>query len=287
MKKRILSLGLALIMELSLAACGGDGGKDGKNAANNAASKEGVFDVVDLDAIADNMDAEDYNISQMKAVGDKLYMIADVYITNGYKVVYLTADMDGNIQTNTTIFEQIWKTYDEPVEEAVPLEKVATDDVAVMLPAEPATSEEEEEVWHNIYSYQILSDGKLVYVDSYEKNNAETGMYETTLYIVLCDENGTEIAKTNISEGLKPEEYLYVNSVVESGEGTLFALCYEKIIEISMEGGVIGTFESNEVTQNLYMPAFFKDGKPVFTTWNEDWTEQSYSVVDIRQGVVV
>ena len=285
MKKRILSLVLALVMVLSLAACGGDGGKNGNNAVNNAASKEGVFDVVDLEVIADSMGAEDYNISQMKAIGDTLYMIADVYITNGYKVVYLTADMEGNIQTNTTIFEQIWETYDEPVEEAVPLEKVATNDVAVMLPAEPETTEEEE-VWHNIYSYQILSDGKLVYVDSYEKNNVETGMYETTLYIVVCDENGAELSKTNISEGLEPEEYLYVNSVVESGEGTLFALCYEKIMEISMEGGVIGTFEANEVTQNLYTPAFYKDGKPVFATWNEDWTEQSYSIVDIRQGVI-
>ena len=78
MKKRMLALILAVVMVLSMAACGGDK-PSGSNAANNAASKEGVFEVVDLEAIADTVDADDFNISQMKAIGDTLYMIADVY----------------------------------------------------------------------------------------------------------------------------------------------------------------------------------------------------------------
>ena len=231
MRKRILSLILIVTMILSLAACGGD--KPG-NGANNAASKEGVFKVVDLEAIDATLDEEDFNISQMKAIGDTLYMVADVYYRgdkNGYSILYLTTDMDGNVKTQTSIFEQIWENYDDKaeVEEAVALEKtVASNDIAVILPEEPIEDEVVYEDYHNIYSYQILSDGKLAYVDSLEKYNKETELYETTLNIVVCDENGTEYVNVNLSEGLEPEEYLWVNCIVESGEGSLFALCNEK-----------------------------------------------------------
>lgn len=294
MKKKVLSLVLTVVMILSLAACGDGGRENGGKKVNNSASKEGVFEVVDLEAIGDTVDSDDFNISQMKAIGDTLYMIADVYFqddkSNGYRILYLTADMEGNVNTQHTIYEQIWQNYEDKseVEEAVPLEKaVASNDIAVLLPEEPIVDEAVYEDYHNIYSYQILSDGKLAYVDSLERYNKETELYETTLNIVVCDENGTELVNVNLSEGLDPEEYLWVNCIVESGEGTLFALCYEKIFEISMDGTILGTFEGNEVTQNLYTPAFYKDGTPVFTTWNSDWTKQSYSVVDIRQGAIV
>ena len=284
MKKRMLAIILAMVMILSMSACGSTG--TGNN-ANNAASKEGVFDVVDLETLANSTDAEEFNISQMKAIGDKLYMVADVYVKNGYKILYLTGDMEGNVNHQTTIFEQIWETQEGAVVgDAVAFEKaLISSSSSVMLPQEPMVEEPEEH--HNIYAYQILSDGKLVYVDSVEKNNPETNSWEVTNHIVLCDETGTELFKTNISEGLDPDTYIWVNCIVESGENTLFAMCYEKLFEIGMDGAILGTYDSNEVTQNLYNPAFYKDGKPVFTTWNEDYTKQSYSVVDLRQGVII
>lgn len=288
MKKRMITLILTVVMVLSVVACG-----DTKQQENSTANKEGVYDVVELETIATQLDSKDYNINQMKAIGDTLYMIAETYVKNGYKVFYMTCDMDGNIKYQKTIHEQIWETVDEPVE-TLPLqtmEKLASSsDIAIMLPQESVEVEgpvNEVEEFHNVYSYQILSDGKLAYIDSVEKNNPETGMYETTNHIIICDETGAEIARANMSEGLNPEEYIWVNCIVESGEDTLFALCYEKIFEISMDGTVLGTYESNEITQNVYSPAFYKDGKPVFTTWNEDWTKQSYSVIDLRQGVIV
>ena len=54
-----------------------------------------------------------------------------------------------------------------------------------------------------------------------------------------------------------------------------------------MDGTILGTYEGNEITQNIYTPSFYKDGTPVFTTWNSDWTKQSYSVVDLRKGEIV
>lgn len=300
MKKRIISLVLAMAMCLSIVACGGDKTVSG-NKVNNAASKEGVFDIVDLETIAAAIENDEFNINQLRTVGDTLYMVADVYLTNGNQVRYITADMDGNIKSNTVIFEQIWEDYgvtdgmavgrsESDVVSEVLVASAAEGVVTFpMIPEEvPATGgEEEENVWHNMYAYVILSDGKLAYVDSFEKNNHETGMYEITNYIVVCDETGTELSKTNINEGLDPEEYIYVNTIVESEANSLYVLCGEKIFEVAIEGGVAGTIEPNDVTKDLYGVSFYKDGYPVFSIWNEDYTEQKFKAIDIRKGAVI
>ena len=248
------------------------------------ASKEGVYKVVDLEAIKDSVEATDFNINQLKIIGEKMYMIADIYMDNGYRICYLTADLEGNVTANTTIYEQIWQQYKEDVEVAVPLvEEVVVETVTndIMLPMEEPAEEQE---WHNIYAYTILSDGKLAYVDGYERYNSKAEAYEMQNYVVVCDENGQEMIRTNISEEMEPGTYLYINTLIESGENSLYALCYEKIFEISLTGELLGQYETNEVTQNLYNAAFYKDGKPVFAIWNEEYTKQTYATVDIRSG---
>ena len=98
MKKRMITLILTVVMVLSVVACG-----DTKQQENSTANKEGVYDVVELETIATQLDSKDYNINQMKAIGDTLYMIAETYVKNGYKVFYMTCDMDGNIKYQKTI----------------------------------------------------------------------------------------------------------------------------------------------------------------------------------------
>ena len=282
MRKRLTAIILVLIMAVSMAACGD---KKVDNSAKNAASKEGVFDSNDLADFSEVFDSNDYNISQAKAVNDKVYLIADVYMDNGYQICYVAVDFDGNVVGSHVIYEQIWDTGDVAVEEAVPLAK----EKAAIAVAAGATIEvvEEEEVWHNIYGYQILNDGKLAYIDGFEKYNQETELYESTLYVVLCDENGSELAKTNISELTKEDTYIYVNTMIESEADTLYLLCNEIIFEIDQNGGVVGQYEATDVTRDLYNVAFYKNGQPVFTTWNEDYTKQSYAVIDLRKGEII
>lgn len=282
MKKKLLALILTVVMVVSMAACG-DQKVD--NSAKNAASKEGVFDTNDLADFSEIFEGNDYNISQAKAVGDKVYLIADVYMDNGYQICYVAADYEGNIVGSHVIYEQIWENYDVPVEEAVPL---AVEKAALAVAA-GATKEvvEEEDVWHNIYGYQILNDGKLAYIDGFEKYNQETEVYESTLYVILCDENGEELAKTNISELTKEDTYIYVNTMIESEADTLYLLCNEIIFEIDKTGGVVGQYEATDVTRDLYNVAFYKNGQPVFATWNEDYTKQSYAIIDLRKGEII
>ncbi len=309
MKKKLTALILTVAIASSMAACG-DQKVD--NSAKNATSKEGVFDAVDLADFSEAFQAEDYHISQAKVVGDKIYLIADVYMDNGYQICYASADFEGNVISNHVIYEQIWESYDVPVEEAVPLavEKAALATATVEVVVEEATTEvaaengifqeaviedavteeavtEEEDVWHNIYGYQILNDGKLAYIDGFEKYNQETEVYESTLYVVLCDENGEELAKTNISEKVEEGTYIYVNTMIESEADTLYLLCNEIIFELDKTGGIVGQYEATDVTRDLYNVAFYKDGQPVFATWNEDYTKQSYAIIDLRKGEII
>lgn len=278
MKKKLIALILTFSMILALAACGGKEENQVK-----LASKEGVYKVVDLNTITESIDSQDYNINQIKVIGDKMYMIADVYMDNGYQICYMISDLEGNISGSTVIYEQIWQEYKEDVEVAVPLTEEVAVENEIMLPVEEAPVEEE---FHNIYAYTILSDGKLAYVDGYEHYNSEAEVYEMNNYVVVCDENGQELCRTNISEGQEPGTYIYVNSLIESGENSLFVMCYEKNFEVSLTGELIGQYETNEVTQNIYNAAFYKDGKPVFAIWNEEYTKQTYATVDLREGVV-
>lgn len=284
MKKKLIALILTLSMILTLAACGGKESNEKK-----LASKEGVYKVVDLENIKESMEATDFNINQLKIIGEKMYMIADIYMDNGYRICYLTADLEGNVTGNNVIYEQIWQQYEEDSAVAVPLVKevaveAVTNDIMLPVEGEIAVEEPADQEWHNIYAYTILSDGKLAYVDGYERYNSKAEAYEMQNYVVVCDENGQEILRTNISEEMEPGTYLYINTLIESGENSLYALCYEKIFEISLTGELLGQYETNEVTQNLYNAAFYKDGKPVFAVWNEDYTKQTYSTIDIRKG---
>ena len=280
MKKRIISLVLAMVMCLSVAACGGGKKPNSNSEANNKASKEGVFDVVDMEAIGSSDENGEYNIYQVKVIGDTLHMIANVYLPNGNQIRYITADLEGNVKTDAVVYEDIWEetSVDDGMGVAPRTEE------AVELPIEKPGA---ENVWHNVYGHQILSDGKLAYVDNYETYDMETGMNSNTVNIGVCDVNGTELFTVCLNEGLDEGKYVYVNSLVESDSNTVFALSYENIFEIDLQGKLVGTYELNDVTSDLDNVEFYKDGYPVFAKWNEDWTKRTFKAIDLRAGVVV
>ncbi len=290
MKKKIISLLLAVVMCLSVVACGGGNtaGGNKKNEAANKASKEGVFDVTDIEAMKEAIGSDDFSFDTFKAIDGKLRMVANVYLSNGYEIRYLVTDMDGNVETSMVLYQDIWEA---PVEDAVQPKiaeiSASVADVMEVYPEEIAPEAPEEQVWHNVYGSTILSDGKLAYIDNTETYNNSTGISKVEAYVVLCDESGTEISRVWVNENLPVEEYFYINSMVESETGTIYVMGYDHIFEVDLQGNILGQFEPNDVTRDLYRAAFYKNGYPVFTTWNEDWTKQSFKALDIRAGAVI
>ncbi len=295
MKKRILALLLAVLMVISLTACGDKGsnvnGGGTTNNANKEASKQGVYKVSTLKTDLGIEGVTDYNINQTKVIDENVYMVINAYMNNGYVLLYVTTDMDGNVLTKHTLLERIW---DNSGGIAVPLEKLdlsiaagAVSTITTEIATEDAVSEESIEEYNDIYTYSILDDGKLAYVETYEMYNNKTHESSSTSYFVICDKGGQELLRTNLTEHVPEDGYFWANMIVPSAEGTFFLMSYELIMEVDMNGNVVGQIEPSNVTADMYQILFYKDGYPVVGVWNSDWTKRNFCSVDIRKGEVV
>lgn len=297
MMKRVLALLLSTIMILSLVACGNaddDDGKNGGNKIKNPVSKEGVFKIADMEVDLGIEDVDYYNYNQVKIIDNIIHLVVNASFYNGNTQRYITMDMDGNVLSNTTMYERIYEVYDdkEDVEvEAVPLAEVAAE--AVMLPAVNVTTEsmetsEEEalyEEYNNIYSYQILRDGGLVYVDVYEKYLMQTWeLVETTCTLVVCDSSGENRKEITLNPDLEEGEYFYVNTIIQGEEDLVYIMCDGFYFSADLSSGAVNKIKANDVTRDIYYPVFYKDGLPVVSIWNTDYTKQTYAAIDLSTG---
>ncbi len=298
MKKRILALLLAVIMVLSLAACGkngnGDGDKQvGSNGIKNPASKEGVYEYTDIEVDFGVEEVNYYNFNRVKVIDDVIYMIVNISFNNGNAQRYITMDMSGNVLSNTVLYEQIWEPYDDTEVEVMPLASVKAE-VAMAMPAvtteeitkEENTSEESGyEEYHNIWNYEILEDGRLVYVEMYEKYFMENWeLVESSSTLVICDNSGQETARIAMEPELEEGEYFYVNTLIPGKDNQLFVMCDGFHFVVDVASGTAKKVEANDVTRDIYSPMFYKDGLPVVGIWNDDYTKQTYFTVDLSTG---
>lgn len=293
MKKKILALLLAVLMVISLTACGEKTEKVDNTSNNNAASKQGVYKVSTLNMDLGIEGVTEYNINQTKVIDDTIYMIVNAYMNNGYMLLYVTTDLEGNIQTKHTLVERIWQNNDgiavPLVEEKVAL-AVAAGDVSVItseVTTENPAEEDAIEEYNDIYSYNILDDGKLAYIEINETYNNKTHESSSISYLVICDKDGQQSLRTNLTESVPEDGYFWGNLIVPSAEETFFVMSYDLILEVDMNGTVVGQIKPSDVTADMYQVLFYKDGYPVVTVWNQDWTKQSFCSVDIRKGEIV
>lgn len=298
MKKRILALLLAVLMVISLTACGDKGSTvnggsttGNTNKTNNEASKQGVYKVSTLKTDLGIEDVTDYNINQTKIIDENVYMIINAYMNNGYVLLYVTTDLDGNVLTKHTLLERIWDNsgaIEAPLaKEEMALSSGVISTVTTEITTEDVATDESIEEYSDIYTYSILDDGKLAYVETYEKYNNKT--YESTSisYFVVCEKDGQELLKTNLTEHVPEDGYFWANMIVPSAEGTFFVMSYDLILEVDMSGNVLGQIKPSNVTADMYQILFYKDGYPVVGVWNSDWTKRTFCSVDIRKGEVV
>ena len=326
MKKRILAGFLVVIMVFALAACGsketgnnGEGTQSG-NRIKNPASKEGVFKVTDLNVDFGVENVDYYNFNKIKVIDDTLYAVVHLGFNNGNSQRYMTMDASGNVLSNMVMMEQIWdntgaaypEVEDLEAEEAA-VEETATEVVtqvnekaalavasgAVMLPMIPAegvegeaSTETEEtgqyEEYTNIYCYEILDDGKLIYVEMYEKYLMETWeLLENRCTLIIREPSGEEVKRIEIDPELEEGEYFYVNTMIPGKDNHMYVLCDGFHFDVDLTSGEAKKIEANELTRDVYSVAFYKDGYPVVNKWNEDYTKQSYVAIDLEKGEVV
>lgn len=264
MKKRFLAFALTVIMACSAVACGGDTNRQTGGKTDNSASKQGVFKIQDLEIALDE-GVEGSNISAMKVVGENIYMIMDLSYSNGSSVNYIKTDLESNVLKNIVLSEYSYGS--ATVEEGT-----------------ETTAEVQVQEYKNCYAYTFMDDGSVAYIEQNNKYYPDTMVSEDKNELVLLDADATELFRTVLEPENAETDYFYVNSIIPSKEDTLFVMAYDVILEVDKTGAVANTITPNDVTRDLYSPLFYKDGMPVFTFWNEDYTETTYATVDIRTG---
>ncbi len=297
MKKRIIALFLVAAMVFSLAACGdtntGGNGGGKKDDAGNAASKQGVFKIQEIKYDMGE-GATDNNINDIRMIDDTIYMVSNTYYNNGYGIYFMTADAQGNMLTKHPIMERTWDNSGDlnggavALEHAVSTAKIAVESAAV------ATEDVMQDIeipeiseYMDVYSWLILENGQLAYIENHESYNNKTHTSTNTIYYVVCDKDGNEICRANVTENLPEDISFWVNNMIPSAEGTLFLTNYDLILEIDMTGKVLSQIKPTKVTEDIYDVLYYKNGMPVIGVWNEDYTKRSYGVVDIRKGEII
>lgn len=304
MKKRIFAWFLIVIMAVALTACGSKetgnngGGSQSGNRIKNPASKEGVFKVTDLTVDFGVENVNYYNFNNIKVVDDTLYAVVHIGFANGNSQQYISMDASGNVLSKVVLQEQIWGN---AVEDDAVVEELAIAKSAVVLPMLPTpelpaegevsteTQEKEQyEEYNNIYCYEILDDGRLVYVEMYEKYLTENWeLLENRCTMITRKPSGEEVSRIEIKPELEEGEYFYVNTLIPGKENHMYVMCDGFYFDVDLASGEAKKIEGNELTRDIYSVAFYKDGYPVVNKWNDDYTEQYYVAVDMTKGEVV
>ena len=124
-------------------------------------------------------------------------------------------------------------------------------------------------------------------METYESYNNKTHEATSISYFAICDKDGQEILRTNLTENVPEDGYFWGNLIVPSAEETFFVMSYDLILEVDMNGTVVEQIKPSNVTADMYQVLFYKDGYPVVGVWNADWTKRDFCSVDIRKGEVV
>ncbi len=245
MKKRSLTAFLVVILIISLTGCGS------KESDIPREFKSQNLEINIGEEITDN------DIHEIGVIEDKIYMTTYSFRGSEYDAYLITLDLQGKLLTKHTL-----------IEAAKP----------------PFPDKDGSMEAHNAYPQLLLADGRLVYIDAYSAVNKKENISTDVYQLVVCDKDGTESLRVKLSEVLPDEKNTYIESIVPSGENTLFLIREDMVVEMDMTGKVAAKYERAEVTRTLYSVEFFKDKQPVAAARFQAWKEPTYGVVDLRKG---
>ena len=107
-------------------------------------------------------------------------------------------------------------------------------------------------------------------------------------YLKGVDKTGAELFSLDIKSLMEGEEAAAVQSVTFSPGNTFYLLTGQKIFEVDTAGNIVNKYDPPEGYADLYNPAFYYKGEPVFTIWNyEGETSTVKSLIfDFKTGSV-
>ncbi|MDE6015803.1 MAG: extracellular solute-binding protein [Acetatifactor sp.] len=277
--KRAAVAALGLTVTLLLAACGSDKG----TVASDDQAKQSVFREKEKTEQVSGIMTGDSNVAAMACYDNILYMVVNAYPEGGHTATLHTWDKEGNKLGETTVF----KAESGGAESnggVMPLDAARSnvEDVAVNDTDGTASS-----VTRNAWDFRITPQGNVCYT-LYEYRTDEKGEITEKNYLKCMDQKGTELFTLDIKSLAEGEEDVAVQSVVFSSEGTFYLLAGQKIFEADAAGKILNKYDAPEGYTDLYGPAFYYKGEPVFTVWNyegETTTVKSL-IFDFKAGRV-
>lgn len=305
MKKKIwrkgICAGLVLTMTVGLSACGGDGSDGGKiggnkgGSADSSLAKQCVYAYQDLEL--PDMGGDNFGIGSMAQIGDKLYMIAEVYHWgegDSYnEVKLLSANLDGSdVQTI-----ELQKPEGEGGEKGSGEElEIGGGPIAI-----PSTRTEEVPISnyeYTGYSNYVLSNSDRLYairthtVEDY--SDPENYVSESEYTACAWDLTGTLLWETPIEDMKSGEEQFWIRNMFPAEDGSAVIWISGDVdvfkIPVDLEGNlgerqklVNGSEVMTKANETIVNS---KDGSLMVTYYNDDWTKLYLTSYDITTDTV-
>lgn len=260
--KKVLSLGLALVMSLSVAACGGKDNEQDRAAMD--AVKQGVYKSKDI-YLAQQSENGDVSYVAVGYVNDRIYFVE---IANSY-------GLDEN---------EMWYSNTEYALKSMKLD--GSDATSVAIEGMDGITEKADS---NIYTYfnniQINANG-IFAVMSYEDYNQidENGMSYREVSLIGWDLDGKQLFKTQLNTDSNPEDWYYVNLFMPLSDGTMMVV--DNTAKVTVFDGQ-GNMQRSAKIDGLDMAGNYyvgKGDKIYVTVWTEDWMSRKLHTLDLEAG---
>jgi len=304
MKKRIVLLGMTVLMAALLGGCGKSGDKK-QESANNAAAKEHVYKIEEI--VFDGIETDTVN---------RVFYKEDKIIVCGYKWEDIETpeaeeteiqDSDGEqdaeavpLNNDGQDTETAPQDDDETSETEAAAEEGAADEDSYI--EEPVTTIQKQYIacydyegkqlsyveyeipgdeWYGQMLLSESEDALYASAESYYEDYSDPDNYvsEQKNFLVKRDLEGNEVWRVQLNEYAE-EDYCYVNSIFLDENGQIFVFMNQKLLTFSPDSGLVKQIEvPDDSIGNIYVT---DSGKVIASYWGEKG--QYFKTLNLETG---
>ena len=143
-------------------------------------------------------------------------------------------------------------------------------------------------ITQNVYDVKISSEGN-VYFTINEYRSDQDGNYTEKNYLKGVDKNGTELMTVDIQFLADGEEDTSLRSFFPEADHRIKLIVGTKVYDLDNTGKINGKYDLPEGYTDIYSPAFYYKGEPVFTVYNYEQNSSGSPesiILDFQSGKV-